>query len=239
MQTTELLRKRKTSTAPVISCELLPDFDCSELESVRTAFQCATSCSFRQAWLDRDVESFCPGTVRVGWRESSLLIFAELMDTDIFNAATQLNQRTWELGDVLEIFIGEVGNGSYIELEVTPENQRLQLRFPDAAAVASLRNNGDLKQFLIRSEAFVSRTWINRQSGQWYVYAEVPASFVCGFNRPIANAQWRFSVGRYDYTRGVKEPVISSTSPHAEPDFHRQHEWGVMTFNNSFAIQSR
>jgi hypothetical protein len=239
MQTAESLRIRQLSAAPVISCELLPLFDCAELESVRLAFQCATPCSFRQAWLDREAGNFSPGTVRVGWRESTLLIFAELTDADIFNGATQLNQHAWELGDVLEIFLGEVGNENYTELQITPENQRLQLCFPNATAVASARKTGSFENFLIPGEAFHSRTWINRQNGQWFVYAEVPASIVSGCNRPIANTQWRFSFSRYDYTRGVKEPVISSTSPHAEADFHRQHEWGAMTFNNSFAIQSR
>jgi hypothetical protein len=30
--------------------------------------------------------------------------------------------------------------------------------------------------------------------------------------------------------RGGGEPVIASTSPHAEPDFHRQQEWGALNF---------
>ena len=65
---------------------------------------------------------------------------------------------------------------------------------------------------------------------QWNVFAEIPVWVVCGPNACIGNGQWRFSFGRYDYTRGAAEPCISSTSPHAEPDFHRRHEWGVLTF---------
>jgi hypothetical protein len=97
---------------------------------------------------------------------------------------------------------------------------------------------GMLEDFFVRDEALHSMTWIESRMCQWYVYAEIPALAVCGSNESIENTQWRFSFGRYDYTRGVAEPIISSTSPHAKPDFHRHHEWGMMTFKNSLVIQN-
>jgi hypothetical protein len=42
--------------------------------------------------------------------------------------------------------------------------------------------------------------------------------------------KWRFSFSRYDYIRGRREPMISSTSPHARPGFHRREEWGTLIF---------
>jgi hypothetical protein len=211
----------------------LPAFDRTELESVRSAFRKAAPCSFGQAWLDGEAANFSPGAVRVGLQAGSLLIFAQMTDADIFSRATQLNQRTWELGDVLEIFLRAAENESYVEFHVTPNNQRLQLRYPNAAAVESARKTGQFEEFLIRGEAFYSRTWIESEKNQWFVYAEIPTSVVNGSTGPVGNSQWRFSFGRYDYTRGVKEPVISSTSAHLEPDFHRCHEWNVMDFGHS------
>ncbi|MGH7952967.1 MAG: hypothetical protein ACREFE_13775 [Limisphaerales bacterium] len=120
---------------------------------------------------------------------------------------------------------------SYVELQITPGNQRSQLRFPDGVAVEAARRNGGLEKFMIWDEAFHSKTWI--ENGQWQVYAEVPSALVRGSDESIENMRWRFSFGRYDYTRGRERPVISSTSPHAKCDFHRQQEWGVMAFNNS------
>jgi hypothetical protein len=230
MQTAE--SRRQSSTPQVILCEALPAFDRTELESVRAAFRSAASCSFWQAWLDREAANFSPGTVRIGSRAGSLLIFAQMTDRDIFSDATQLNQRTWELGDVFEIFLRGPESESYVEFHVTPNNQRLQLRYPNAAAVESARKTGKLDDFLIRGEAFHSRTWIKSEKNQWFVYAEIPTGIVNGLDGAVDHAQWRFSFGRYDYTRGVKEPVISSTSAHREPDFHRHHEWGVMHFDH-------
>jgi hypothetical protein len=219
-----------------IQCELLPPFERTNLESVQRAFQSAVPCLFRQAWLDQVAAGFSPGTMRMGRRENSLLVFAELTDTDIFNEATKPNQRTWELGDVIEIFLRPSENASYVEFHVTPNNQRLQLRYPNGSAAGRAQKTGRLEEFLIPGEAFYSMTWVESRKCRWHVLVEIPASAVCGSNAPVENTRWRFSFGRYDYTRGVAKPVISSTSSHALPDFHRQHEWDVLIFKNSLVI---
>jgi hypothetical protein len=233
MQNAESCRTERPGPAPAILCEPLPAFDRTDLESVRRAFQSATPCLLQQALLDEEAVGFSPAVVRTGWRGSSLLVFAELTDMDIFNSATKLNQRTWELGDVFEMFLRSAEKGSYVEFHVTPNNQRLQVRYTDGGTAERARKRGRLEDVLVRDEAFHSMTWIENRTGEWCVYAEIPAVAVCGSNESIENTQWLFSFGRYDYTRGAKEPIISSTSPHAKPDFHRQHEWGVMTFKIS------
>jgi hypothetical protein len=53
---------------------------------------------------------------------------------------------------------------------------------------------------------------------------------VCDRARSLEGTDWLFSFSRYDCTRGLAVPVISSTSPHAAPSFHRQQEWGTLRF---------
>lgn len=218
---------------PAIVSRLLPPFPETDLASVRNAFRSATPCSFRQAWLDAEAPGFSPGVVRTGWRGNLLLVFAELTDADIFSDATEFNQRTWELGDAFEIFLRAAGSEAYVEFQVTPNNQRLQLRYSDANALAVARKTGSIENFLIRTDAFRSLTWIEKADCRWSVYAAIPATAVCASQETFEDAEWQFSFGRYDYTRGASEPVISSTSPHAQPDFHRLHEWGLMTFRSA------
>jgi len=216
--------------SPLIECHLLPAFAANNLETVRRAFQHATPCVLRQAWLDKKEPDFAPAIVRTGWRGASLLVFAELTDADIFSRATGLNLRTWELGDAFEIFLRPDGQEAYVEFQVTPNNQRLQLRYADASAIARARKTGSLEHALIHGKAFRSATWVLPGSQRWFVYAKIPAKSVCSETTALAGSQWRFSFSRYDYTRGRKEPVISSTSAHARPDFHSQQEWGTMRF---------
>jgi hypothetical protein len=184
----------------------------------------------QQAWLAKLERDFRPATVRTGWFGNSLRVFAELEDADIFTSATSHNQRMWELGDVLEIFLQPAGSPDYVELHVTPNNRRLQLRFPDTATLRRAQANNFFDDLILSDGVFHSHTWTQPEKGRWYVHAEFPAALVCGHDRLPAEGEWRFSFSRYDYTRGRQEPVISSTSPHAQPDFHRREEWGTLFF---------
>jgi hypothetical protein len=125
----------------------------------------------------------------------------------------------------------------YVEFQITPDNRRVQLRFADAAALARLRTEGALESVLMEGEVFQSRTWVHAQC--WYVYAEIKGVNLGDAAGPLLGRQWLYSFSRYDYTRHRKLPVISSTSPHAEPDFHRRHEWGTMSFDTSMPVANR
>ncbi len=230
MHNADSLTTARALLAPEIVCEPAPEFDRTTLESVRHAFQIVEPISFRQSWRAEEEAAFCPATVRVRWRERSLLVFAELRDADAFNNATKPNQRTWELCDTFEMFLRPEGGAGYTELHVTPNNQRLQLHYPRGIAPELALQAGRFEEFLLPEDSFDSATWVDAKNSRWSVYAEIPALTICEAEAPLENSQWRFSFCRYDYTRGVRDPVISSTSPHAQPDFHRQHDWGRLTF---------
>jgi hypothetical protein len=233
MQSVESIIDRRAHRIDEALCHHLPDFDPADLEVVRHSFRAATPHRLQQTWLSQPQIHFAPATVRTGWRNDSLLVFAELSDVDIFNAAATHNERTWELGDTFEIFLKPSRQDAYVELHVTPNNHRLQLRYASAGVAARVRRTGSFDEALLPHEAFYSLTWIDDRQGRWSVYAEIPSLMVCDSKNCLENAQWRFSFGRYDYTRGNREPVISSSSPHTKPDFHRPDEWGAMTFKRN------
>lgn len=214
----------------LIDCREIPAIATETLENVRSAFHQATPCSMAQAWRESAEDDFAPAQVCTGWRGNSLLVFAELTDKDIYNETTRLNQKIWELGDAFEIFLRPVDQSAYVEFHISPGNQRLQLRFEDASWVAEIRKSGSIERALIQGEAFRSLTWVQPSAGKWFVYAEIPASSVFTQPHPIKGSQWYFSFSRYDYTRGRKAPVISSSSPHPVANFHSQEEWGLLKF---------
>lgn len=220
------------SVPPLLQCFRLPAFESGSLENVLQAFEHAAPCPLHQAWLAKEAEDFAPAFVRIGWRESSLLVFAELTDADIHSRATEHGQRLWELGDAFELFLKSDEQDSYVEFHISPNNLRLQLRFAGRDAVERIRSGASLDEVVMKGEAFDSRTWVQPDSKRWCVFAEIPASSVCDQTKPLAGRQWRFSFSRYDYTRGKSEPVISSTSPHPKADFHRTQEWGMIQFQN-------
>lgn len=184
----------------------------------------------RQAWLTEPEPAFAPGVVRVAWRDRSLFVFAELTDRDLFTAATEHNQRLWEVGDAFEMFVRPAGQEAYAEFQVAPNNLRLQLRFPDAGWRARVSKEDAVLKALMPPRSFQSRSWLAADTAQWCVLAEIPSAALSDRVRPLAGDAWWFSFSRYDYTRGSRSPVISSTSPHPVPAFHRQQEWGLIRF---------
>jgi hypothetical protein len=214
----------------VIECRELPAFNADSLDDVRRAFHCTAPCFLRQAWLEQEEPDFAPGRVRLGWQGESFLVLAELTDVDIFNRAIRFNQRAWELGDTFEIFLRPMELESYVEFQVTPDNRQLQLKYTNNGSIPGAKNGDSIMGALIREKAFFSATWVRPEARQWFVFASIPSASVCDKAGMPPASRWRFYFSRYDYTRGRAEPVISSTSPHLEANFHRQHEWGVITF---------
>jgi hypothetical protein len=215
---------------PQITCRELTTFDAENLDAIRAAFASADACSMQQTWqaaLDKD---FTPAMIRVGWRRTSLFVFAELDDADIFTRATAHNQRMWELGDVLEVFLSPEGAQEYVEFHVTPDNWRLQLRFPDTATLRRAQAENRFDHLLLPDGVFFSRVWIQPEKKKWFVLAEIPAAAVCGTHQPMPGMRWKFSFSRYDYIRDRKDPIYSSTSPHPKLDYHRREEWGTLIF---------
>lgn len=176
------------------------------------------SCELRQGWNQGAEANFLPALVSVGALEDSgekmLCIYAKLHDLDIGNAAVARNERTWELGDVFEIFLAPTGGNSYFEFHVTPENQVLECEFP-------LPRN--LNAPLPLLDEPLIQSWTNVSEGQWEVLARLPL----GQLGASEARQWKFSFSRYDGGPG-RAPILSSSSPHLKVDFHRRDEWGEL-----------
>jgi hypothetical protein len=233
MNATETLPSVQLSRGPEILCGELPAFNESDLLAVQHAFRTVKPCQMLQAWRSKISPGFAPASVRVGWREDCLLVFAELTDHDIYSYATGINQRLWELGDAFEIYLRPDGQADYIQLDITPNNHWMQLRITSAEALRCAQTANEFAGLVMPGNWFRTATWLFPEKDQWFVYAAIPARAVCGRDRLNPKERWHFSFSRYDYTRGDLEPVISSTSPHAEANFHRQQEWGVIRFGRA------
>jgi Carbohydrate family 9 binding domain-like len=218
-------------TGPKIICHRLPDFEFSDLNSVLRAFEKVPALAMQQAWLPAPEPDFAPASVRVGWRDEALFVFAELTDADIFTRATRNNERMWNLGDVFEIFLRPDAQQAYTEFHITPNNFHMQLRLADPQAIGRLRETDSFESAMIGEPMFESAVWVQPEVQRWCVSARIPAAPICEQPKPIQGSRWHFSFGRYDYTRGREKPVISSTSPHGVARFHSQAEWGTLEFS--------
>jgi hypothetical protein len=174
-----------------------------------------------QSWLAKTEHRFRPCVVRLAHGGGALLVDAELRDEQVFTAATEDGQRLWELGDTFEMFLKPEGSAAYVELHVAPNNRRVQMRFEGLEDVAEARRTGSIVRFALPGRVFESNVEI--LVGCWRVRARLPLQGL--FPDASAGGTWLVSFCRYDYSRGIPDPVLSSTSPHRELDFHRLGEW--------------
>ena len=219
-----------SNVPPQLRCRQMPALKTDRLDAVQSAFAQAEGCLMQQAWRAAPEKDFTPATVRAAWRGDLLLVFAELEDADIFSRATAHNQRMWELGDVLEIFLSPENSTSYVEFHVTPNNFRLQLRFPDTATLRKAQKENRFDHLVLPDGVFGSHTWTQPEKKRWFALAEIPIAAIGGTDQRLPGMRCNFSFSRYDCIGGRDEPIISSTSPHARPDFHRREEWGTLIF---------
>jgi len=210
---------------PEITCPQLLELDKADLGAIRNAFRAVKSLRFGQAWAATTPPQFFSGTASIAWNKTSFLVFAELEDKDIFTFARQDGERLWELGDTFEIFLRPINQQAYFEFHVASNNCRLQLHFADVNAAERAGRSRSLDEVILSGDVLRSRTWIHPEIQQWFVFAEISAAAMTGQAQPLRGSEWLFSFGRYDYTRSESSPVLSSTSAHAQLDFHRHHEW--------------
>lgn len=212
---------------PVLRCQPLDDFDSNDWQSIARAFQASPKLRFSQHWLGVSQVAFRPAWVRLGWRGDRFHYFAELQDDHIHTVASHRNEQFYTTGDVFELFAGAWGDEAYIEHHVSPNNQILQLRFPNSEAIRSL-GASKLEPYFIHDDEAVLRARVGE--GKWWVYGELPAGSLPGAKSPLEGTLWQVSFCRYDYAGEGTDPVLSSTSPHEKRSYHRRHEWRLIEF---------
>lgn len=214
-----------------VICGQLPKFEIGDFDATKRAFAGSHLLEMGQSWLDSPEPGLMKSRVSVGARDDALWLFAEMGDRDIFNPVCTFNQPAFTEGDVFELFLGKTGANPYYEFHVTPDNCCLGLLFPDSKAVVDIRKAGgalsELDRFKVRDEIFRSWVEIKREDQIWRVLLCIPLAPVLG-SAPPKGSRIDFSCCRYDYTRGVSTPTLSSTSPYTACDFHRRGEWRTL-----------
>ena len=200
-------------------------------EQVERTFLDADAVSLGQVWREAPQPELAPATVRVARTAEHLLVFATLVDHHIHNPVEAFNAPAFLQGDAFEMFFRPAGQASYVELHVTPRNQLFQLRIPSAEVFVAGRGKSDAQSaWLISDRRIESRVRVASEDHLWWVLAAIPFDMVVEADNPRGAEEWLFSFSRYDYTKGINQPVLSSSSPHAVLNFHRQQEWGTLTF---------
>ncbi|MEI6082506.1 MAG: hypothetical protein WCR44_08815 [Verrucomicrobiota bacterium] len=174
--------------------------------------------SFTQSWLPKPEEGFRPGSADISWSNDRLMLVADLIDEEVITTATANQQRLWEHGDVVELFVQRVGESGYREYQVSPNGFKLSLSYPDLTGVIAVRSGErQIDEFFSR-DSFIARAELTATGWRARFSIPLPGSF---------GERIRVSCCRYD-AGACRFPIISSTSPHPVRDFHRPQDWREM-----------
>ena len=178
-----------------------------------------------QAWRAAPENGLRPGIVRFGWTPDALWILAELADEHVASRSTRHNLDMWALGDVFEVFIARRGSPRYLELHVTPNNHRLHLRWTGRDLDKVRQKLKTVADFRADPDAFQSWVSCRPDGSGWQVLTRIPAAIFTGDMTFRAGQKFAFSFSRYDAGPKATPDILSSTSPHRKPNYHRRHEW--------------
>lgn len=177
---------------------------------------------FGQAWLAEPEKGFRPGCVHLGRNEDDLQVDAVLEDECVWSASTANHQRMHQLGDVFEIFLQGPGRTDYHEFHISANGHIWQLHFPEVGYLKK-HPEVELEDLVVVQPLFTHR--IGLVAGGWRIWAVISLGELWGRDFREKGKDARVSFGRYDYGSTGGAPVISSTSPHSIPYFHRVEEW--------------
>jgi hypothetical protein len=173
---------------------------------------------FTQFWLPEPETCFHAGSVEIMQSNGSLHLTAHLEQPSAETRATAHQQRLWELGDVLELFIKKTEDEDYYEYQIAPNGMMLALHYSDPIAVVAVRN-GERK-----IEEFLSDVPIQGNASL------IPTGWSASLTVPMSGERFRFHCGRYDYSSD-STPVVSSTASLTKRDFHCVEDWQQMVFS--------
>jgi hypothetical protein len=211
--TSPKLTGKNAGTVPAVS-----DFALGDWTRTREVMRAGLHLPLGQAWQAQTDPRLAPGEAFLGVQGDWLVFYGKVRDEKPANPARRLNELGYTMGDVLEIFVRDDRGPLYYEFHVTPENQRLQLRFPDAQ---SLRGGKPVETWTVADDIFESATQIAPGQDGWELLLRTDLARLFG-SRP---KRIHFLIGRYDYQPGQPKPVLSSSAPLTECNFHSLHAY--------------
>lgn len=169
---------------------------------------------------------------RLLWDDENLYFTAEMDDVDLYADVKEHNGMTWT-NDVFELFFKPAEKElKYYEFQVNAANTQLELFMPSRGS-GGYQRYGARGKMGMESAVTLQGTlnkWQDDDKG-WTAEGRIPwTAFEGTGGKPKANAQWRFALCRYDYSKAYETPDLSSTAPLTYPDFHRYEDYGVLKF---------
>jgi len=231
--------RRLLAAAPILlllnACTTMPRTDPNRpdlpeiLENLREAHHLLEapllfSGDFQQGWREQPEPGLEPARAELRATDGALHILAVLGDRDIGNRATGFNEKTWQIGDVFEIFI-QVDADTYYEFHITPENRHLFLGWTTELFAAVRAGEATIEDAMIDDRDLLhSETRIHEVRDYWTVRARIPFEKI-GLDPDRNYPGLKVAFARYDSFGDDRSAVLSATADFPAINYHDRSAW--------------
>lgn len=195
--------------------------------------QAATIRHFAPHWKGTPAHS--QTTAKLLWDDQYLYFFADMQDHDLYADVTEQDGEAWT-NDVFELFFKPSRDlRGYYEFEVNAANTHMEMYLPSRGSGgyrrwARARKFGWTTAVRLRGELNSADTQAPAAEG-WSVEGRIPWSdFAPTRGRPEIGAVWWCALCRYDFSKELEAPELTSSAPLRQSNFHLYEDYGELRF---------
>ena len=154
-----------------------------------------------------------------------------MTDAELRAFGSNRNDHLWE-GDVFEMFFKpSKQRPEYYEFQANPRAVVFEVAFPRRGPIGHPFN----EEPVLGNKAVVALEGTLDQPGDrdrsWTVEGRIPwTAFARSGGAPKPGSSWSFAVCRYDYGPAGSKPVLMSSAPLTQLNFHRYEDYGSLRF---------
>jgi len=225
---TDLLdRDNKEDTMDALHAPVLTDGPADLVTDPPSKYANCRSLPLRRHWLGTEALPQEAGVARIGAASTGLSVHVRYEDSDIFSTATANQQRMWQLGDVVEVFVKPgLDRSDYWEVHVTPNDFLMDLHIPSRAGMQSGEHTWE--DIISPESGTVFQALVT--DGSWAAELTIPWSAFGVTGIPAPGTTWQVAVCRYNYNGGLENPELSSTASLTKRSFHLYEDYTDLVF---------
>jgi hypothetical protein len=165
------------------------------------------------------------------WDDDALYYAGSMTDAELRSYGTKRNDTLWD-GDVFELFFKpSAEKPEYFEFQANPRMLVFEMAFPKRGDYGGKFSEAPI----LGNKAVVALDGTLDQPGDrdlgWTVEGRIPwSAFANGKAKPKPGDEWFFALCRYDYGPQGTKPVLMSSAPLTQPNFHRYEDYGKLRF---------
>lgn len=172
------------------------------------------------------------GVFRIAWNEEFITVAGELRDSDLVDQGRRDQEQHYQTGDVFEVFLKPATDTYYWEFYATPAALQSAFFFPGRGhlALPECYAERGLKIVVRANRDGTLNQWRDRDRS-WRAVMRIPTAALQQYGAAVGpGAEWRLLVARYNYSRYLPRPELSSFPRLPRPDFHLYEAYAVLRF---------